>query len=544
MKKQIHANTHSRHRILALVLAFCLLAALLPATALAADKPQDKPIPHEKPDRSASNVRGEDALGGKRLKAIAPAQETATKISGDFEYELYEYWDGSNAVTGASIVEYLGSGTAVAIPASLGGYPVIQIGYWAFVNSNIVSVTIPNGVRYIDEEAFFWCDKLESINIPDSVTYIGISAFAGCGSLESITIPGSVTHIGNEAFSGCGLKSVILLDGVTSIGSMAFDCEDLENVTIPESVVSIGWYAFDLTPWFDNLCDAYEFVVVGGGVLIGYTGDGVDVVVPDNVRYIEPEVLYGVNITIPGSVISIGSGAFYNHGWMESVTILDGVQHIGDYAFYGCTGLENIMIPNSVISIGDYAFYGCDRLTSVTIPSSIREIGGGAFMECTGLKRATIESGTLFIDLYAFAYCDLEEVYFASTPPTLGRYEISELGEESSVFLENHPSLTLYYPAAYASDWAPNGESTWNGYKIAPYSEIPQPLVAYGDANCDGKITAADAALILRYIVKLDPLSGAGLANADANGDGKITAADAAQILRFIVKLENKLGPK
>ena len=65
-----------------------------------------------------------------------------------------------------------------------------------------------------------------------------------------------------------------------------------------------------------------------------------------------------------------------------------------------------------------------------------------------------------------------------------------------------------------------------------------------GDANRDGAVTAADAAAILRFIVKLDPLIGQGLANADANGDAKITAADAAQILRFIVKLENKLGPK
>ena len=104
--------------------------------------------------------------------------------------------------------------------------------------------------------------------------------------------------------------------------------------------------------------------------------------------------------------------------------------------------------------------------------------------------------------------------------------------------------MTLYYPTAYAADWAPNGETTWYGYKIAPYTEAPPPLVAYGDANCDGKITAADAALILRFIVKLDPLSGAGLSNADANGDGKITAADAALVLRFIVRLENKLGPK
>ena len=72
----------------------------------------------------------------------------------------------------------------------------------------------------------------------------------------------------------------------------------------------------------------------------------------------------------------------------------------------------------------------------------------------------------------------------------------------------------------------------------------PDGIYDYGDANCDGAITAADAALILRYIVKLNTLGGQCLANADANADGQITAADAALVLRFIVKLENKLGPK
>lgn len=44
--------------------------------------------------------------------------------------------------------------------------------------------------------------------------------FCGCSSLTSITIPESVTSIGDNAFSGCGsLTSVMIPDSVTSIGS-------------------------------------------------------------------------------------------------------------------------------------------------------------------------------------------------------------------------------------------------------------------------------------------------------------------------------------
>ena len=64
--------------------------------------------------------------------------------------------------------------------------------------------------------------------------------------------------------------------------------------------------------------------------------------------------------------------------------------------------------------------------------------------------------------------------------------------------------------------------------------------ILLGDANCDGAVTAADAALVLRSIVGLNELSAQGALNADVDGDLEITAEDAALILRYIVKLIEK----
>ena len=64
--------------------------------------------------------------------------------------------------------------------------------------------------------------------------------------------------------------------------------------------------------------------------------------------------------------------------------------------------------------------------------------------------------------------------------------------------------------------------------------------VVLGDANCDGQVTAADAALVLRSLVGLNELTAQGALNADVDGDGEITAEDAAIILRYIVKLIEK----
>ncbi|MBQ6332255.1 MAG: 5'-nucleotidase C-terminal domain-containing protein [Clostridia bacterium] len=65
-------------------------------------------------------------------------------------------------------------------------------------------------------------------------------------------------------------------------------------------------------------------------------------------------------------------------------------------------------------------------------------------------------------------------------------------------------------------------------------------VATLGDANCDGQVTAADAALILRSLVGLNELTAQGAFNADVNGDGEVTAEDAAIILRYIVKLIDK----
>ena len=62
-------------------------------------------------------------------------------------------------------------------------------------------------------------------------------------------------------------------------------------------------------------------------------------------------------------------------------------------------------------------------------------------------------------------------------------------------------------------------------------------LILYGDANCDGSVTSADAAIILRSLIGLSELIPRGVLNGDVNGDFEITAEDAAIILRYVVGL-------
>ena len=73
----------------------------------------------------------------------------------------------------------------------------------------LTSITIPNSVTSIGDEAFRDCYGLTSVTISNSVTSIGFGAFMNCSRLNSITIPNSVTIIGEKAFYGIELPMVV-----------------------------------------------------------------------------------------------------------------------------------------------------------------------------------------------------------------------------------------------------------------------------------------------------------------------------------------------
>jgi BspA type Leucine rich repeat region (6 copies) len=155
----------------------------------------------------------------------------------------FNFTTNSGALT---ITGYTGPGGAVTIPATTNGYPITSIGAQAFSGTGLTSVTIPDSVTSIGQEAFYGCTNLTNAMIPNSVTSIGQAAFDECTSLTSVTVPNGVTSIGEAAFIDCtSLTSVTIPNSVTNIAEAAFDgCTSLTSVTIPHSVTGIGEYAF------------------------------------------------------------------------------------------------------------------------------------------------------------------------------------------------------------------------------------------------------------------------------------------------------------
>lgn len=163
-----------------------------------------------------------------------PAVEDAAKDAANEQLFDFEFILNNTAVV---VISYKGTAADVTIPSRYKGKPVTVIGHAAFFNSAVTSVTIPDSVTSISDEAFINCPKLTNISIPNSVTYIGFSAFSSCTSLKSITLPSSLSFISGALFLGCSqLTTIHIPVSVTSIGNNAFaDCPSLMTVTYPGS---------------------------------------------------------------------------------------------------------------------------------------------------------------------------------------------------------------------------------------------------------------------------------------------------------------------
>ncbi|MBQ8714833.1 MAG: leucine-rich repeat protein [Prevotella sp.] len=127
----------------------------------------------------------------------------------------------------------------------------------AFQQSGINSITLPNGITTIGDQAFQKCTKLTSINLPSSLTSIGGSAFNGCSTLSTINFAASYTAltIGSNAFYDCKLaEAITLTEGITTIGKNAFNHSSsftslLQNLKLPTTAT-----------FTDNIANEYTTV--------------------------------------------------------------------------------------------------------------------------------------------------------------------------------------------------------------------------------------------------------------------------------------------
>jgi len=152
----------------------------------------------------------------------------------------------NNTVT---ITGYTGPGGVVAVPSTLGGYPVTTIAANAFAGkSSITSLSLPGTVTYLGDYAIYDCTGLTNLDLPGSIIYVGSNSVDSCYNLRTVTLGNGLPIIQSWMFDNdyLALNSVVIPNSVTSIGPYAFrECSALTNIIFSASLTNIGISAFD-----------------------------------------------------------------------------------------------------------------------------------------------------------------------------------------------------------------------------------------------------------------------------------------------------------
>ncbi len=190
------------------------------------------------------------------------------------------------------------------------------------------NVVLPSNVKQVVKGAFE--GGITSITVNDGCKVLDSEAFGGMWSIKWISIPASVETIGSK----------LVVDN-----RIHFKCEAGSDA---ERYCFNNGYKYEIVN-----ADEYEwqYIVEKGNVtLIKYRGNDIHVVVPNDIGGMP--------------VVAIADGCFKDNVSILSMYISANVKSIGNEAFYGTKSMEKLMFGNkaNITSVGYSAFEGCGAI--------------------------------------------------------------------------------------------------------------------------------------------------------------------------------------
>ena len=198
--------------------------------------------------------------------------------------------------------------------------------------------------------------------------------------------------------------------------------------------------------------DGESFFVIEKGVLVAYTGNEKDVVIPEGVIKILAGVFqnnaYIRTLTLSSTVVEIEDGALSSCENLEEVRVAEGgaIREV-DGMIFSANGKgviylnetalpENLVIPEGVLLVDDGLFNNNGKIKSVTLPSTMYRIGREAFSNCKSLTEVSF-GGTRIIDENAFSGCsNLSKIDFGMVEE-IGKQAFLDCGALVEVSFEN-----------------------------------------------------------------------------------------------------------
>lgn len=213
-----------------------------------------------------------------------------------------------------------------------------SIGNACFAYSGITSLRLPQGLKKIEDSAFYMCEDLSYLTLPRMLNKIGSGAFTGCTSIDSIFCDPAGGKYRSDNSMITSIDGSILYFYVNPKG----------DIVIPEGVTEIGPYVFENAPI--------------------------------------------KSVTFPSSLKKIGKGAFIGCTKLKELNFNNKLSSIGDYAFARCSGLTEVSLNEDLAYLGEAAFQDCAYLEKLYFGYHLTEIKGNPVAGCIRLRDFQIAS--------------------------------------------------------------------------------------------------------------------------------------------------------
>ncbi len=385
--------------------------------------------------------------------------------------------------------------------------PDCEIGNSCFSNSQVSSISLPQGMKKLGRHVFFYCVNLTSLTLPEGMEEIGLMCFSSC-NLTSVNLPSTmvkldscslqdnpfssinlknVKYVGRQAFSMCTNLTTVTSNGkLEEIDGAAFTRCPITTAYLPEGLLTINMNAYFRCTNLNSFTVPTTVTTITGNPCVGATS------------------LRTFNVAAGNEYFTTYEGCLYaTAGATVKPTRAEGDAPAGLTALVGVpTGWQQnvLRVPEGVTVIANQAAREATSITEVELPKTLVEVRASAFSSITGITKVTC---------------------LATTPPSCGSDFTDAVYQNATLYVPMR-SLELYRNAL-----------VWCNFQHIEGIDTGEDEGPIGDVNGDGNVTIGDVSALIDYL--MDNSYEICMPRADANGDTIISIGDVSAIIDILM---------
>ena len=385
--------------------------------------------------------------------------------------------------------------------------PDCEIGNSCFSNSQVSSISLPQGMKKLGRHVFFYCVNLTSLTLPEGMEEIGLMCFSSC-NLTSVNLPSTmvkldscalqdnpfssinlknVKYVGRQAFSMCTNLTTVTSNGkLEEIDGAAFTRCPITTAYLPEGLLTINMNAYFRCTNLNSFTVPTTVTTITGNPCVGATS------------------LRAFNVAAGNEYFTTYEGCLYaTAGATVKPTRAEGDAPAGLTALVGVpTGWQQnvLRVPEGVTVIANQAAREATSITEVELPKTLVEVRASAFSSITGITKVTC---------------------LATTPPSCGSDFTDAVYQNATLYVPMR-SLELYRNAL-----------VWCNFQHIEGIDTGDDEGPIGDVNGDGNVTIGDVSALIDYL--MDNSYEICMPRADANGDTIISIGDVSAIIDILM---------